>query len=204
MICGFGRLGEWFGAIKYDYRPDIITGAKGLTSAYAPMGVTMFGDRIAEALIGNDRMYLHGSTFGGHPIAAAVALKNLEIMEREDVVGNVQRNAPYLEAQLRGLMERHEIIGDVRGAGYFYAIELVPDSKRGTFTPDEADWLLRGYLSPRLFDAGLICRADDRAEPVITLSPPLIAGKEEFEFIESTLRRVLTDASDEWRRTATA
>jgi len=128
-----------------------------------------------------------------------VANANIDILEQEDLYGHVLANEPTLHGLLDGLRDI-ALVGDVRGAGYFYAIELVPDAGRGTFTHEQADWLLRGYLSPRLFDAGLICRADDRAEPVITLSPPLIAGPEEFEFIESTLRRVLTDASAEWSR----
>ena len=197
VICGFGRLGEWFGSIKYDYQPDIITGAKGLTSAYQPMGVAMFSDRIAEGLISNDRMYLHGSTFGGHPIAAAVALKNLEIMEREDVVGNVQRNAPYLEAQLRGLMDRHEIIGDVRGAGYFWAFELVKDrATKETFSYEECNALLRDFLSPELFKAGLLCRADDRGDPVVQVSPPLICTREHIDEAIAIFDDVLPRAMD--------
>ena len=203
VICGFGRLGEWFGSIKYDYRPDIITGAKGLTSAYAPMGVAMFTDRVAEALIANDRMYLHGSTFGGHPVAAAVALKNLEIMEREDVVGNVQRNAPYLEAQLRGLMERHEIIGDVRGAGYFWAFELVKDrATKETFSYEESNALLRDFLSPELFKAGLLCRADDRGDPVVQVSPPLICTREHIDEAIAIFDDVLPRAMDMLRTLA--
>jgi adenosylmethionine-8-amino-7-oxononanoate aminotransferase len=203
VICGFGRLGEWFGSIKYDYRPDIITGAKGLTSAYAPMGVALFTDRVAEALIANDRMYLHGSTFGGHPIAAAVALKNLEIMEREDVVGNVQRNAPYLEGQLRGLMERHEIIGDVRGAGYFWAFELVKDrATKASFSHEESNTLLRDFLSPELFKAGLLCRADDRGDPVVQVSPPLICTREHIDEAIAIFDDVLPRAMDMLRTLA--
>ena len=203
VICGFGRLGEWFGSIKYGYQPDIITGAKGLTSAYAPMGVAMFTDRVAEALIANDRMYLHGSTFGGHPVAAAVALKNLEIMEREDVVGNVQRNAPYLEAQLRGLMERHEIIGDVRGAGYFWAFELVKNrATKESFSYEECNALLRDFLSPELFKAGLLCRADDRGDPVVQVSPPLICTREHIDEAIAIFDDVLPRAMDMLRALA--
>jgi len=197
VICGFGRLGEWFGSIKYDYRPDIITGAKGLTSAYAPMGVTMFGDRIAETLIGNDRMYLHGSTFGGHPVAAAVALKNLEIMEREGIVEHVAATEESFRAQLATLLEL-DIVGDLRGTGYLWALELVKDKEtRETFDDDESETLLRGFLSPRLFERGLICRADDRGDPVVQISPPLVAGEEEFRKIVEILGDALTEA---WQR----
>jgi adenosylmethionine-8-amino-7-oxononanoate aminotransferase len=182
VICGFGRLGEWFGSGRYGYEPDMITGAKGLTSAYQPMGVTMFTDRIADALTSHDHTYLHGSTFGGHPIAAAVALKNLEIMEREGVIENVRRNEGYLEQQLLGLKERHDIVGDVRGAGYFWAFELVKDkATRESFSYEECNVLLRDFLSPELFKAGLLCRADDRGDPVVQVSPPLISTREHID-----------------------
>ena len=100
-------------------------------------------------------MYMHGITFGGHPVAAAVALKNIEIMEREGVIDNVRANQGYLEDALRGLMARHEIVGDVRGAGYFWAMELVKDrATRETFTAEECDVLLRDFLSPRAARGG--------------------------------------------------
>jgi adenosylmethionine-8-amino-7-oxononanoate aminotransferase len=182
VICGFGRVGEWFGAVRYGYRPDIVTMAKGLTSAYQPMGAAMFTDAVAERLIGGDHTYLHGSTFGGHPVAAAVALKNLEIIEREDLIGNVRRNEGYLQAALEGLKERHEIVGDVRGAGYFWAFELVKDrATKETFSPAECDLLLRDFISPELAQAGLICRADDRGDPVVMISPPLVATREHID-----------------------
>ena len=170
-----------------------------MTSGYAPLGGVFVSDRLAEPFLDQPATFLQGQTFGAHPVSCAVANANIDLLEKEDLYGRVLAN----ESTLRGLLDSLRdipLVGDVRGAGYFYAIELVPDSGRGHFTADEADWLLRGYLSPRLFEAGLICRADDRAEPVITLSPPLIAGDEEFAFIESTLRRVLTDASTEWGR----
>jgi adenosylmethionine-8-amino-7-oxononanoate aminotransferase len=182
VICAFGRLGEWFGAQRYDYRPDIMTTAKGLTSAYQPMGATLFSDAVGERLLGRDHTYLHGSTFGGHPVAAAVALKNLEIIEREGLLENVRHNEPYLQAALEGLKERHEIVGDVRGAGYFWAFELVKDrATRESFTHEECDVLLRGFISPELAKAGLICRADDRGDPVVQISPPLVSTREHID-----------------------
>jgi adenosylmethionine-8-amino-7-oxononanoate aminotransferase len=200
VICGFGRLGTWFGSERYGYQPDIITAAKGLTSAYAPMGVTMFADHIADALISAEKTYYHGITFGGHPVSAAVALKNLEIMEREGVIENVRAHEGYLEAQLRGLMARHAIIGDVRGAGYFWAMELVRDkATKATFTPRECDVLLRDFLSPELFKAGLLCRADDRGDPVIQVSPPLICTREHIDEAVAIFDQVLPRA---WQRMA--
>jgi adenosylmethionine-8-amino-7-oxononanoate aminotransferase len=198
VICGFGRLGAWFGSQRYGYQPDIITAAKGLTSAYAPMGVTMFADHVADALISAGKTYYHGITFGGHPVSAAVALKNLEIMEREGVIENVRAHEGYLEAQLRGLMARHPIIGDVRGTGYFWAMELVRDKEtKATFTPLECDVLLRDFLSPELFKAGLLCRADDRGDPVIQVSPPLICTREHIDEAVAIFDQVLPRA---WQR----
>jgi adenosylmethionine-8-amino-7-oxononanoate aminotransferase len=195
VICAFGRLGEWFGATKYDFEPDLITTAKGLTSAYQPLGAVMISDKVAEPfLAGGD--WMHGITFGGHPVATAVALRNIEIMEREDVLGNVRRNEGYFHDALMGLMERHSIIGDVRGTGYFKSLELVRDkATRETFTPQECDVLLRGFLSEALFSNGLICRADDRGDPVIQLSPPLIAGRDDIDECVAVLDEVLPRAA---------
>jgi adenosylmethionine-8-amino-7-oxononanoate aminotransferase len=176
----------------------MITFAKGVTSGYAPMGGVMISDRIAEAFIDAPTAFLQGQTFGAHPVSCAVANANLDVFEREDICGNVLANEGRFKSLIEGLRDL-PIVGDVRGDGYFLAIELVTDqATRGTFTDEQAEWLLRGFISPRMFDAGLICRADDRGEPVITLSPPLIAGEEEFTFIESTLRKVLGDAGREF------
>ena len=200
VIAAFGRYGHMFGSQRYGYQPDMITFAKGVTSGYSPLGGVMISDRIAEPFLADTTAFLQGQTFGAHPVGCAVANANLDIFEREDVCGHVLANEGRFKALIDGLRDI-PLVGDVRGAGYFLAIELVPDqASKGFFTPDQSEWLLRDFLSPRLYDAGLICRADDRAEPVITLSPPLIAGDEEFDFIEATLRRVLTDASHEFAR----
>ncbi len=198
VISAFGRFGHMFGSLRYGYQPDMITFAKGVTSGYAPMGGVMISDRIAEPFVDAPVAFLQGNTFGAHPVSCAVANANLDIFERDDICGNVLANEGRFKSLIEGLRDL-PIVGDVRGDGYFLAIELVTDqATRGTFTAEQSEWLLRGYISPRMFDAGLICRADDRGEPVITLSPPLIAGEEEFAFIESTLRRVLTDAGREF------
>ena len=196
-ICGYGRLGEWFGSQRYEYEPDIITCAKGLTSGYQPMGAVLFGDRIADRLIETEHMFLHGITFGGHPIVAAAALKNLEIMEREGVIENVRQNEPYLRDQLLGLKERHEIIGDVRGAGYFWAMELVKDrATKETFNDEECNVLLRDFLSPTLLSEGLLCRADDRGDPAIQISPPLITTRDQIDEAIAVFDKVLPQAQD--------
>ena len=196
VICAWGRLGEWFGCQRYDYLPDMITTAKGLTSAYAPMGAVIVSDRVAEPFMTGTQSFTHGFTFGGHPVSAAIAMANLDTFEREGILDNVRDN----EATFRGMLESLRdlpIVGDVRGAGYFHAIELVKDrDTKETFDDDEAETLLRGYLSGELYRQGLICRADDRGDPVIQLSPPLIAGPEQFQEIESILRNVLTEAGN--------
>lgn len=196
VICAFGRLGTWTGAERYDYRPDIITFAKGVTSAYAPLGGIAFGGRIAEALTsGPTTMFVHGSTWGGHPVSCAVALANLAVFESERVFDNVNANAGWLGEQLRGLQERHEIVGDVRGTGYFWALELVADrEQRVPFTAEQSEDLLRGFLSRRVLELGLICRADDRDEPVIQISPPLIADRAVLGEMVEILDRVLGES----------
>jgi len=194
VICAFGRLGYYFAGERYNYTPDIITMAKGMTSGYAPIGAMAVSDRLIEPFLHDTTTFLHGITFAGHPVSAAVALANLDIFEKEDLLGNVRANETAFRSTLEKLNDL-PIVGEVRGDGYFYGIELVKNKEtRETFSDDESERLLRGYLSGALFDAGLICRADDRGDPVIQLAPPLIVGQEEFDFIEYTLRTVLTKA----------
>jgi adenosylmethionine-8-amino-7-oxononanoate aminotransferase len=196
VICAWGRLGHWFGCQRYEYQPDIITTAKAMTSAYAPMGAMIASDRVAEPFMHGTESFVHGFTFGGHPVAAAVALANIDVFEREDLCGHVLAKQVEFRTMLERLLDI-PIVGDVRGDGYFHALELVKDqeTKEG-FTDDESEWLLRGFLSGELYDRGLICRADDRGDPVIQLAPPLICDTEQFEEIESVLRSVLTEAAE--------
>ena len=199
VICAFGRLGEWFGAQRYDYQPDVITIAKGLTSAYAPMGGVLVSDRVSEPFMSGTNSFMHGFTFAGHPVCAAVAMANLDAFENEGVVDNVRANEGAFRAMLESLREL-PIVGDVRGAGYFHAIELVKDQEtKESFDDEESETLLRGFLSGELYRRGLICRADDRGDPVIQLSPPLIAGPEQFEEIEQILRPILIEAGERMR-----
>ena len=197
VITGFGRIGEWFGSVKYDIKPDMITSAKGLSSAYASIGCVIAADHVIEPFMNESAMYAHGITFGGHPVQCAIALKNIEIMKRERIVENVRDNGDAFRATLEQLLDL-PIVGDIRGTGYFYAIELVKNKEtRETFTPDECETLLRGFLSPQLFERGLICRSDDRGDPVVQISPPLIATQHEFDQITGTLGEVLSEA---WQR----
>jgi adenosylmethionine-8-amino-7-oxononanoate aminotransferase len=197
VITGFGRTGDWFGSLKYDIKPDIITCAKGLSSSYAAIGAVLVADKVYEAFDNGTTMFAHGITFGGHPVGCAIALKNLEIMEREKIVEHVAETQGDFRAQLETLLDL-DIVGDVRGTGYLWALELVKDKEtRETFTDAESETLLRGFLSGALFEHGLICRADDRGDPVVQISPPLVAGQEEFGQIVGILGEVLTEA---WQR----
>jgi adenosylmethionine-8-amino-7-oxononanoate aminotransferase len=211
VITGFGRLGGWFASDKYDIRPDLITCAKGLSSAYAPIGAVLAGERVFEPFAEQAAMLTHGITFGGHPVSCAVALKNLEIMERDGIVTGVAEHEESFRAQLATLLDL-DIVGDLRGTGYMWALELVKDkgaraglagtepeaTRAGAgFSASEAETLLRGFLSPELFERGLICRADDRGDPVVQISPPLVAREEEFSQIVGILGDVLAEA---WKR----
>jgi adenosylmethionine-8-amino-7-oxononanoate aminotransferase len=197
VICAFGRLGHWFGSERYDYQPDIITVAKGLTSGYAPLGAMIASERLVQPFLAEGASFLHGFTFAGHPVSCAVALANLDVFEGEHILEHVRDTEGEFRSALETLYDL-PIVGNVRGAGFFYGIELVKDKEtRLSFDDEESERLLRGYLSGALFEAGLICRADDRGDPVVQLSPPLICGTPEIEFIVATLREVLTEA---WRR----
>ncbi|UOT05828.1 aspartate aminotransferase family protein [Rhodococcus opacus] len=194
VICAFGRIGSMFACDDFGYIPDIITCAKGLTSGYSPIGAMIASDRLFEPFADGTSMFAHGYTFGGHPVSAAVALANLDIFEREGLNAHVAEQAPAFRATLDKLTDL-PMVGDVRGEGFFYGIELVKDkTTKESFTDDEAERILHGFLSTALFDAGLYCRADDRGDPVIQLAPPLICGQAEFDEIERILRSVLTEA----------
>jgi adenosylmethionine-8-amino-7-oxononanoate aminotransferase len=197
VITGFGRVGAWFGSERYDIRPDLMTIAKGLSSSYASIGAVVATDRVMEPFMQSTSMYSHGITFGGHPVASAVALKNIEIMRRERIVEHVADTQDRFRATLEQLLAL-PIAGDLRGTGFFYALELVKDKEtRETFGPEECETLLRGFLSPRLFERGLICRADDRGDPVVQISPPLVATQTEFDELVGILGDVLEEA---WAR----
>ena len=201
VITAFGRIGSWFASERYDIRPDIVTCAKGLSSSYAAIGAVLATERVMEPFLEGSSMYTHGITFGGHPVQCAVALKNIEIMKRERIVEHVRGSEDVFRAKLETLLDL-DIVGDVRGAGFFYALELVRDSEtKQTFADADCEALLRGYLSPAFFDAGLICRSDDRGDPVVQISPPLVATETEMDEIVGILGDVLSEAQ---RRLTTA
>src|SRR6201994_2733806 len=192
VICAFGRIGSMFACDDVGFVPDMITCAKGMTSGYSPIGAMIASDKVFEPFNDGATMFPHGYTFGGHPVSAAVGLANLDIFEREGLNDRVKTNAPALRTTLEKLYDV-PIVGDVRGEGYFYGVELVKDqATKQTFTNDERRPLL-GRVSSALFEAGLYCRTDDRGDSVIQLAPPLISGQAEFDTIEAALRSVLTE-----------
>jgi adenosylmethionine-8-amino-7-oxononanoate aminotransferase len=193
-IDGFGRIGTMFASERYELEPDMLVCAKGITSAYAPLGALLMTEKLFEPFKHGTTLFPHGYTFAGHPVSCAVALANLDIFDEEDLVGNVARNEAEFKATLDKLRDL-PIVGDVRGAGYFWAIELVKDkTTKETFNDKESEKLLRGILSHRMFEEGLYCRSDDRGDPVVQLAPPLTIGRDEFVEIEQILRGCLQEA----------
>ena len=195
VICSWGRLGYYFGSERYGYVPDIITTAKAMAGSYVPAGAMIVSDRVYEPFSEGKSTFAHGFTFAAHPVACAVALANIELFEREDLCGHVRAKEGEFRQSLESLYDI-PIVGDVRGDGYFHAIELVKDKEtKESFNDEESEDLLRGFLSGELYRRGLICRADDRGDPVVQLSPPLICDSEHFEEIVGILRPVLEEAS---------
>lgn len=196
VITAFGRLGEWFGSTRVGATPDLITTAKGITSAYAPMGAVFASDRVVGPLYDDPkRSLLHGITFAGHPLCAAISLKNLEIFERDGVFENVKALEGHLESRLREL-EALPIVGDVRGAGFFFAVELVGDEHNRRFDAEERERLLRGFLPGRLMEAGMIARPDDRGDAVVQVAPPLISTETQLDEMVDGLRGALVEAAE--------
>ncbi len=199
VICGFGRVGEWLGVQRYGVIPDIVTTAKGLTSAYAPMGAVVVNDRVAEPLYDAGRTLLHGITFAGHPLCAAIALRNLEIFEREGILHHVRETEPHLRDGLDSLRAL-PIVGDVRGAGFFWALELVGDDENTPLDAETREALLRGYMPGRLLEAGLIARPDDRGDAVLHIAPPLICDRDDIDTLVAKIGEVLADCGTELTR----
>ncbi len=196
VISGWGRIGSIFGGDRYGVRPDMVTMAKGLASGYAPVGALIASDRIAQAFIEQDQVFQHGFTFGGHPLASAIALENIDIFEREDLCGHVREHEHDFQSVLSRLGDI-PIVGEIRGDGYFWGIELVRDSEAGARLSADEGGRLVTWLRASLHQRGLICRVDDREEPVIQLAPPCVAGPDEFAEMESILRLSLREAADQ-------
>src|SRR5215211_3394705 len=196
VICGFGRVGDWFGSTRYGIQPDMMTMAKGLTSAYAPLGALVANPKVIEPFFGEPKaMFVHGITFGGHPVACAIAHANLDVFERENLIGRVQGLTDEFRGAFDRLAAEHPMVGDVRGDGFFYSLELVKDKEtKETFTPDERDRLIKQVLVPRARELGVYMRVDDRAETAAQFSPPLVAGRAERDEYLGVLKQILDEA----------
>ncbi|MFV2000520.1 MAG: aspartate aminotransferase family protein [Acidimicrobiia bacterium] len=198
VICAFGRLGTWFGGQKFDYVPDMITFAKGVTSGYAPLGGVITRPHIAEAFVENENVLMHGITFGGHPVSCAVALANIAVMESEAIISHVANNQHLFRSELETLLDL-PIVSEVRGTGYFYAIELQRDARAGIPFDEEETAEIVAHLKPVLLELGLIARADGRGAPIIQYSPPLIAGPDEFAEIVRITRESIEQVWEKMR-----
>src|SRR5918997_514789 len=198
VICAFGRLGEWFGIEPFDVVPDMISFAKGVTSGYLPMGGVVVNERVRETLRQNAPMFWHGSTFGGHPVSSAVALENICIIEREKLLENVHSLEGYFEGELKRLAEGHPIVEEIRGMGFFWAVEVKAERADGTpLEGDEYERYFKGVVSRKLLEGGLICPLDDKDEPVIQFSPALISDKEVLSRIAEITDDALTELEKE-------
>lgn len=181
VICAYGRLGAWFGAEKYGVVPDLLTFAKGATSGYAPLGGVLIREPLARELMTSRQagMFTHGATWGGHPVSTAVAVANISAMRDEDVIGNVNRLEPHLQAGLDAIRDAHHSIAEWRGTGFFYAVEFTGDRTTGRpLTERQASELVRQVMPRAMREAGLITRPDDRGATMLMLSPPLVADRE--------------------------
>ena len=198
VICAFGRLGEWFGIERFDVVPDMTSFAKGVTSGYLPMGGVVVNDKIARTLKNGASMFMHGSTFGGHPVSSAVALENIAIMERENLLQNVHDLEGHFGDELRRMAADHPVVKEVRGMGFFWAVEINPEKADGTpLEGDEYQKYFKGVLSRKLMEGGLICRFDDKDEPVIQFSPALVSDREVLSRIAEITDDALTELEKE-------
>ncbi|MCL6739421.1 aminotransferase class III-fold pyridoxal phosphate-dependent enzyme [Streptomyces neyagawaensis] len=194
VITGFGRLGEWFGGDRYDARPDMVTVAKGITSGYAPLGATLVGTKVTDVLNRPGVVLNHGYTFAGHPLSAAIALRNLEILERDHVLDNVRALQGDLAQRMAALKDL-PIVGDVRGTGFFYSCELVGDLDDGGFSDLARAGLIADLIPRRLREAGLLARVYNRSAPLVQIAPPLISDRSVLDRIAAIIAGVLAEAS---------
>ena len=198
VICAFGRLGEWFGVERFGAVPDMTTFAKGVTSGYSPMGGLVAGPRITETMRENVSMFMHGSTFGGHPVSAAVALENIKIMEREKLLDNVHALEGHFGDELKRMAAEHSLVREVRGIGFFWGVEIRAEWPDGTpITGQDYQKYFKGVLPQSLLKNGLICRFDDKEDPVIQYAPALIADREVLSRIAEITDQALSELEHE-------
>jgi putrescine aminotransferase len=179
VITGFGRTGEWFGAHTYGISPDIMTMAKGLSSGYQPISAISLGPRMGDAIATASEELVHGYTYSGHPVASAVALRNLEVLEKQNLIPRVKNViGPYLHRKLHEAFDNHPLVGEVRGIGLLAAIELVPEKPKRGFFPRDAD--VGTHCRNHCFESGLVMRA---IRDTMVLSPPFIVTEKEVDEI---------------------
>ncbi len=184
VITGFGRTGEWFGSQTFGIAPDVMTMAKGISSGYQPISAVALGPRMGDAIATSNEELVHGFTWSGHPVACAVSLKNLEIIEREKLVDRVRDDiGPYVQAKIREL-QSHPLVGEVRGKGLLGAIELVKDKTKRTFFDRDMD--VGTQCRNHCFANGLVMRA---IRDTMVLAPPMIVKREEVDEIVRIARR---------------
>ena len=202
VISSFGRLGCWFGSERFGAQPDIITFAKGVTSAYAPLGGIIARSSLVERVWDSPlAMYIHGSTFGGHPVATAVAVANMTALRDEGVLASVKANEAHLSGGLDDLMDAHACVKEVRGAGYLFAIELMRDRASGTELTDAefASLLPGGVLDRFVREERVLVRADSRGAAMLMIAPPLVADAAVIDDLLSRVDKVL-DRTSAWLR----
>lgn len=194
VICGFGRTGNMFGAETYDLKPDAMSLAKALSSAYLPISAVMISEDIFQAAVDESAKigtFGHGFTYSGHPVPAAVAIRTLELYEERDIVGHVQRVAPHFQARLRGFAD-HPLVGEARGVGLIGALELVADkTTKRSFAPAHG---VGAHTASGCEQEGLIVRALGDA---IGFCPPLIITEAEIDEMFDRFARAL-DATERW------
>ena len=197
VICAFGRFGHWFASERLGVVPDMITFAKGVTSAYQPLGGVVIREELINTIYDSPQaIYMHGSTFGGHPVATAVAVANMAAMRDEGLFDHVLANEGMFNNKLQALANQHSCVKEVRGAGYFYAIELCADGENGQeLSETQAAGLQGGVLGGLVKQERITIRPDDRGYTGLTISPPLIADQTVIDDLVERTDRVLTQTT---------
>ena len=199
VICSFGRFGHWFASERNGVVPDMITFAKGVTSAYQPLGgVVIRGPLVKELYDSPMGSYVHGSTFGGHPVATAVAVANMSAMRDEGVLDHVLATEDSFAARLRAMGDAHPSVREVRGTGFFYAVELCADAATDRdLSPTQEAALQGGVLGGFVAEEKMTVRPDDRGYTGLTISPPLVADDAVIDDLVARVDRV-ADRVDAW------
>ncbi len=186
VICGFGRTGRWWGSETFNIAPDILTMAKGLSSGYLPISALMVGERVGEALSNSGEEWVHGYTYSGHPVAAAVALENIRIMEKEGLAERASGPIGHAFAEMLASLADHPLVGEARSVGLIGAIELVTDKETRRHFPEDREVGLT--CRHHCIQNGLVMRA---VRDIMVLSPPLIISESEIDEIGARAKKAL-------------